>query len=292
MRHTFTSLVTLGRWLLLSVLILTLAITQSPLPVQAAPDMLRINLTLPLATTAPTLQRVVLKGTDLRQIRVLSRDANGISVPVPHATVYKNGEPIGGVDANGKPLVETDDNGYLPSLLNLAKDDQLFATRPSSKSKLPPLADKLPQNKLDVLDTSLRLQIDTATSHFEGATVINSNEPVDLVIDETNTYILTRFDITASLEWQASQEEETIILDRLLAAANVFADATDGQFGFRSITIYNNRDHWQDADTRVLLNQDIVANTPALGFVKEPSTIPWPKKTEILKQRGSNDITF
>ncbi len=59
---------------------------------------------------------------------------------------------------------------------------------------------------------------------------------------------LTLFNIVVSIEWDATEDYIAMIEDAFHKASDYLYDATDGQMAFEQVTIYDNAEHWSDAD--------------------------------------------
>ncbi len=59
---------------------------------------------------------------------------------------------------------------------------------------------------------------------------------------------LTLFNIVVSIEWDATEEYIADIEDAFRKASDYLYDVTDGQMAFGQVSIYDNAEHWADAD--------------------------------------------
>ena len=170
--------------------------------------------------------------------------------PVADALVYRIGNNSG--DGEGSPsrfLGQTDIRGLL------------VLTEPIGSSEFVALqlAHEQPTNKgahgqgnenenvaFQVYRTSM-LVTDDGEVLFPADS--SENQQVDLRTDPQNTLVL--FNIVVSIEWDAGDQYVQELLEGLQSASNSLFDATDGQFAFGSIAIFDERVHWEDADIRV-----------------------------------------
>ncbi|MCB0065487.1 MAG: VCBS repeat-containing protein, partial [Caldilineaceae bacterium] len=62
---------------------------------------------------------------------------------------------------------------------------------------------------------------------------------------------LVLYNLVVSIEWPATVTQTHTISEALAAASTYLYDLTDGQMAFRSVTIYDNAQHWGDADIQI-----------------------------------------
>jgi hypothetical protein len=83
---------------------------------------------------------------------------------------------------------------------------------------------------------------------------------VDVRIKRSNTLI--GCNLLASAEWDLSTTEVNELRAKLKAASDFLFNATDGQFFFEQITIYDRGFRWDDSDYRIYASTTLRANVP------------------------------
>jgi hypothetical protein len=180
--------------------------------------------------------------------------------------VNQNGEPAEGAYVYRLPADElqaipfasdadeplrTDQRGQLRSSPLLSLDDQLIAVHPISST------DRYTYYLTSARPTSRTLEGDTVG---------------DRIIQELEvTYPLLIFDLDVSLEWDASDDQQYIeqLTDDLKSASSALYDWTDGQVALGTITVYQNRDRWNEADVRIYASNRLRPNADQGGIVTE-----------------------
>jgi subtilisin-like proprotein convertase family protein len=110
---------------------------------------------------------------------------------------------------------------------------------------------------------------------ISGAIVTNFEQQVFALSsapDAPNTFPLLLFDLTVSLEWDARNDRGYMaqLKDDLLRSSELLYDFTDGQVALRTISIYQNRERWADADVRVLATNRQRPNADQGGVTTVP----------------------
>lgn len=168
-------------------------------------------------------------------------DAQG--QPVEGARVYRNGSLVQG--ASGQPL-ETDWVGNLV-LPTVEIGDRLVASlslhrQPTSR----PAHDNW---AYEVLTTSLRIGDDSSVRGDEvaafGQQRLKLRSPLVL------------FNLLISLEWNAEDDYLEQIRSAVQQASDYLFDISDGQMAFGRVAIYDDAEHWSDADIQVLARNDV-----------------------------------
>ena len=191
------------------------------------------------------------------QVRVISG-----TVPVPNAIVYRlpagqsvRAQPI--ADEAGDPF-RTDGQGYLQGRGQIAIGDRLIALLPISST------------------TEYQLYYTSAAPTPTGlnAYVVTANGVQTLTVSAHNPLVL--FNLDVSLEWDARQD--TAYLNQLgfnlQRASEVLYDITNGQAALGSVTIYHNREQWNDAHIRIFANNQLRPFANQGGIVTSPITDP------------------
>lgn len=157
------------------------------------------------------------------------RDESGLAQP--GAKVYHRGNYVGTTGADGRLRV-----------MNLRVDDGLAALRPVFEKAS---AKRAGSSAYSIYQTSVAIPIQGAPQLFR------VTDPTALqVLIVRHDQALIGMHLVASVEWDA----ESQYLDEVrvgLGRANQFLyDVTDGQFIFESIELYDDGQHWADADIR------------------------------------------
>lgn len=202
---------------------------------------------------ASSTQPFRLRGT---QIRVIDESGNGI----PNALVYqRKHDQIGPGTAigNGETPYRTDNQGYLQGFGDIMLNDQLLALAPQSWQPTGELA------WARGLTETLHLYHTNGMPTADGVNAWIGNPPVSTKVEALGTQVLQvssanpllLFDLTVSLEWDASTEEDTTYLGQLRTslqkASEHLYDFTNGQVALGKITVYQNAEEWGYADVVV-----------------------------------------
>jgi hypothetical protein len=161
--------------------------------------------------------------------RIVVRNDN--DVPVSGAQVYRNGSFAGTTSASGEL--------FLP---DLASGDELVARQfmqevDTKKGSHDGWAYRVYITSVDIPD---------GTGNPQPFTVVDTATTQVLTIKKSNTLI--GFNIVASVEWDASEFYLNQLRQGFQDAATYLYDATDGQMLFERVAIYDNYQHWADAD--------------------------------------------
>ena len=107
-----------------------------------------------------------------------------------------------------------------------------------------------------------------------------------LVVSDQRPLLL--FDLVVSLEWDARNDE--VYLSRLhndlLRTSELLYDWTDGQAALGNITVYHDRQHWDEADIRIQVSNRLRPNADLGGIVSEPYT-----ETVVIDEK-SDTLTY
>jgi ligand-binding sensor domain-containing protein len=174
-------------------------------------------------------------------IRVIDEDGN----PLPGTWVYRNGILI--ADADGFPY-QTNSLGIF--LVNgLAPSDRLVALAPRHKQPTTRAAHGPP-------DQSWAYTVSVTNAHLDDQGHINVTQTYDpatgeylLTTDRDNT--LVTFKLVVSVEWDATDDYLDEIARAVQYASDYLYDLSDGQMAFGQVAIYDNGDHWADADIQI-----------------------------------------
>jgi hypothetical protein len=162
-----------------------------------------------------------------------------------HARVIRDGLPSQGaiVIHDGRILGTTDAEGLLP-LEELATGDPLTVVDPAeamstSRGRHDGWAYRIHTTNVIVSDDG---------SVTPAYTVTKPGRQI-LTTSVENTLVL--FNIVVSIEWDADIEYIETISNAFKLASDYLYDVTDGQMAFGQVTIYDNAEHWADADFQI-----------------------------------------
>ncbi len=166
-------------------------------------------------------------------------------LPVSGALIYRNGQLV--ADINGNPIL-TNEQGFL-ILTGLNVGETLAALQPvyqqpTNKSAHNP--DSSSSFAFRIHRTSMPVDNSGNVTPY---IVPGSSQAHTLVVQPHNALVL--FNIVVSVEWDATNEYIDQLKVGLEKASNMLYDATDGQMAFGWVTIYDNGDHWRNADIQV-----------------------------------------
>jgi len=158
--------------------------------------------------------------------------------PVPGARIYHKGQPVGMTNAQGVFTFTT-----------LAANDTLTALQPVYEQP----TDKPAHNPDAAGNFAFRIYRTSMPVSNSGQVGLYS-VPGDglahtLMVSPTQTLIL--FNLVVSIEWDASAEYLNQLKQGFSYASNRLYDATDGQMAFGWVTIYDQAEHWADADIQI-----------------------------------------
>jgi photosystem II stability/assembly factor-like uncharacterized protein len=161
--------------------------------------------------------------------------------PIAGAWVYQNGRRV--VDAAGKPRV-TDSFGDM-ILEGVRPGDALVALAPVYKS--PTVRQGHNGSAYQVYVTNMTVG---AHSHVRPFTVTTPTGSQLLTVRPQNTLVL--FNLVVSIEWNADAAYLPEIVRAVRAASDFLFDVSDGQMAFGEVTIYDNAEHWANADIQIV----------------------------------------
>ncbi|MFI0607118.1 MAG: FG-GAP repeat domain-containing protein [Anaerolineae bacterium] len=203
------------------------------------------------------------------QVRVL-RDGQ----PVPGARVYDlpEGRTTGATQFTnlaGQPFL-TDAAGYLQGRGQLKIKDRLVALAPITHT------------------VAYTVFLTSATPDESGLAASEVEKPgiQTLTVTPENAFIL--FNLDLSLEWDARNDRA--YLDQLSAnlqrTSEALYDWTNGQAALGDLTVYSNREHWNDADIRVYASNRVRPSAVQGGIVEQLATVIDPANSGIVYRSG------
>jgi hypothetical protein len=159
--------------------------------------------------------------------------------------VNENGEPAGNssVYYSGAFLGTTDHLGLLDLPGPLQVNETLsalwpLAERPTSRGIHNGWAYRTYITNVEVADGGI------TSTH-----IITPTGRQLLTVKKPNPLVL--FNVVVSIEWDADEAYLAIIADAFHEASDYLYDVTDGQMAFGQVTIYDNAQHWADADFQI-----------------------------------------
>jgi hypothetical protein len=106
---------------------------------------------------------------------------------------------------------------------------------------------------LGVLGTMYSINLDNAKFDTLGVMsfdTLNSRGKQDIVLDHTEL----RYNLLVSVEWDAAESYLTSLQDGFRAMSNYLYDVSDGQVRLDTVMIFDNKEHWEEADMRIHAN--------------------------------------
>ncbi|MBX0329343.1 VCBS repeat-containing protein [Oscillochloris sp. ZM17-4] len=206
------------------------------------------------------------------QVRVVDPQGQG----VPGALVYRL--PAGASEgaarfppaAAGRPELQTDGQGYLQGRGQLGIGDQLVALAPISST----LA-------YTVYQTS-------AAPVAAGLDLAEVAQPGVQTLTVTPGHQLILFNLSVALEWDARGDPDYLarLEHNLERASALLYDWTDGQAALGDLTVYQGREHWDDAHIRIYASNALRPNAVRGGIVPEGVTLTDPDNAAISYRAG------
>ena len=146
-------------------------------------------------------------------------------------------------DAEGKYQFEKDSEGCY------VLEGQKIKT--GDKIKISKFVDWKPAAKHSVLmDTMYTIYLDNAKFDIDGFVSFdefNENSKQKIIMDHTEF----RYNLLVSIEWDAAVKYLQGVQQGFREMANYLYDVFDGQLRFNKIMIFDDRDHWLEADMRI-----------------------------------------
>lgn len=155
---------------------------------------------------------------------------------VSGACVYRNGHLAG----------TTDDLGVF-ALDNLTTGESLVAIKPLTEQ---PAARRSGWAYRTAL-TSLRLN---PVGEVEGHTVMAAGRQRLTV---SSDWPLIYFNLLVSIQWNATPEYLEEVASAIRRASDYLYDVSEGQMAFGTVKIYDNAQHWEDADIQILVRNNV-----------------------------------
>ncbi len=205
------------------------------------------------------------------QVRVY-QDYNLPGYQAPGAMVYRlpagqAGQAVPITNLAGKPFL-TDNQGYLQGKGELRLGDQLVALLPITATQ------------------SYTLYATSAAPTASGLDMftVGASGVQTLTVSTSNSLML--FNLSVSLEWDARQD--TLFLEELhygiQRASELLYDWTNGQAAIGQVMLYQDRQHWYDADVRIYASNHRRPAATLGGIV--PQDITDPVTSTLVYQPG------
>jgi len=188
-------------------------------------------------------------------------------IPEDHVLVLdEEGLAVAGacIYQNGVPTIATDDAGIsVPPTLTVG--DTLVALQPVTQSLTIREGHATPDS--DGAKWAYRTCLTDMTITPEGIQrthVVTQTGQQRLVIKKSSSLVL--FNLVVSIEWDATVTYTQGISRAVQYASDYLYDVTDGQMAFGQVTIYDNGNHWADADVQIS-TQNIVRPHAYVGGI-------------------------
>lgn len=229
--------------------------------IQAIPDLNRESAAH--HTPGPYQRGSYTAATDEFRVRGTQIQVVYNSEPVSNALVFrlavgKSGKASAYSGSDGTQF-RTDQQGYLQGRGTLSVGDQLTALVPVTTT------DSYTIYRTNSKPSESGLQAHMVDS-AKGVEVINVSDETTLVI----------FNLVVSLEWDARYDSSFIsqLKSDLLRASEYLYEWTNGQAVLGTITLYHNRQNWDDADVVIYATNSLRPNANQGGIVTEDTTDP------------------
>jgi hypothetical protein len=188
------------------------------------------------------------------------RDANNDTIPNVEFNLIKvaNNPPIFTEDTLGS--FTTNDDGRL-ELTKLAPDTFTVELN-TGKTQLvvgdslkiaKRIDTRLAVKHTGVLGTMYSITLDNAKFDSVGAMSfdrLSSGGVLDVILDHTEL----RYNLLVSVEWDAAVSYLTSLETGFRAMSNYLYDVSDGQIRLDTVMIFDNKEHWEEADMRIHAN--------------------------------------
>jgi hypothetical protein len=203
-----------------------------------------------------------LRGT---QVRVVDEHQQ----PVPQALVYRLpvSQREGSLITSGAGVpFRTSSQGYLQGRGQLAVGDQLLALAPVRSG-----------HKYTLYYTSARPTV-------AGLDAYPVTQAGVQTLTVSAAYPLLLFDLDVSLEWNASNEQvflEQLKLDLQKASAALY-DWSNGQVALGHVTVYQERERWEEADVRIFASNQLRPSANRGGIVSDTLVLSDPRLSEPI----------
>jgi hypothetical protein len=116
-----------------------------------------------------------------------------------------------------------------------------------------------------ILGTMYSITLDNAKFDSVGAVsfdTLNSDGIVDIILDHTEL----RYNLLVSVEWDAALSYLTSLEAGFREMSNYLYDVSDGQIRLDTLMIFDNKEHWDEADMRVYANNMELPRAVAAGI--------------------------
>lgn len=182
------------------------------------------------------------------------------TTPISNALVYHLptsanhvAQPL--ADASGIPD-RTNAQGYLQGHGQIAIGDRLIALLPITSTH------------------SYTLYYTSATPTLNGLAAYTVTNAGVQTLTVTATHPLLLFNLTVALEWDARNDPafQAQLRANLQRSSELLYTWTNGQAALGNITIYHNRQHWNEANIRILASNRLRPNSDQGGILSAPLT--------------------
>ncbi len=190
------------------------------------------------------------------QIQVVDQTGKG----VPDAVVYHR--KVNELVAQRLPRdvkLTTDANGYLRGRGTIEENDEIVALQPISTSAHLTFTDQISLYFTSAQPMATGLVM-TKTVLSKGVQLLTTTEKNKLLV----------FDLSVSLEWDARADSTYLnqLEQDIKRTSEILFDLTNGQAALGTVTLYQAKEHWIDADIQVYARNDVRPNANLGGIVK------------------------
>ncbi|MFP4438888.1 MAG: FG-GAP repeat domain-containing protein [Chloroflexaceae bacterium] len=196
------------------------------------------------------------------QVQVVCEGCDGAgTTAAADALVYRlpagevrGAQPIAAGNQAGEVPFRTDPQGFLQGRGELAVNDHLVALAPISATETYTLYYTNATPTVESLDAA------TVTQAGVQQLTVSSENP------------LVRFNLEVSLEWDARSDAQYLarLREDFRRTGAILFDWTDGQAALGDITIYHDRERWNDAHIRVYATNRLRPNANQGGIITTP----------------------
>lgn len=172
--------------------------------------------------------------------------------PVADALVYRTRDPDAGDGAAKTLLGQTDIRGLLPLSVTLGSADELVALQLVHEQPTDKDVHTIAAGDEDFAFRVYRTTMPISDSGKVTFPVISAGNQHVLRIDPQSPLIL--FHVVVSIEAEVSRHYVSELMQGLQQASDLLYDATDGTMAFGWVSVWDGREHFDDADIQIHSN--------------------------------------
>ena len=202
-----------------------------------------------------SIERTIHFRSDITHTPLLVIDENNI--PARGAEIYADGNLLG----------RTDQNGIFKAVPALREGTRVIARKFITEST----AYRKHHSLGSFQDWKYRAYISNLAVNNDGtvsaySVQVPQNPLAFQVVRVLRRNALIGLHLVVSLNWDASEEELTLIKERLVETSRILYNATEGQMLIEQADIVDDFGYFEDTDIRVLANQSHTARSSGSGF--------------------------